>query len=607
MFEAMDIAHWLARTDHGNNPEAVADAAASAAPFDFDIADAAHVASVDALLTLRAVLGEAVGGVSRDELLRRAVEVDPGDECLTTEVSATPLDWAEWADQLADAAYSPLQASRLIERRHVATTSAAGSAGPLTDDAEALLRTLARALKIDGLAEIVLSGTVSPSLAARLASDCGEEVDVVATAAHTDRGIRRRLLCEGRYLASASTGRNQARLFIARLPSIDASTVTGILHAADELALGMRDHDRAILLAPAAVLVDPVEPAHAMVRTDVLRSGRVRALVRLPAGLITSAPRVALALWVLGRETGEVAIADRFTAVADLTDATLTAASSADLTSDVLAAMGSARDVKAHAFRFARLARTTSLLASSGALVGRPPASPMRARSVQDLPALLDRTLAELGEDAPHQHPTSAPGGPVGPARVEDLIAARHLSVLRGARLAPDDFAESGLVVVGGDELDGASRVGDRRVDQLTFAARHPSARLTLAGDIIFQTTPTAKAWVDPDGSKVVAYPARVLRINRSDPAGLVPELIAADISHSLAGPSAWRRWTLRRVAPRAAAPLREALSDIAIRRAALDRRIQSLDTYAELLTDAVAAGVVSVPFPDAVVASNTQ
>ena len=62
LFDAMSIAQWLARTDHGNNPDAVADAAASATPTGFDVADASHVAAVDALLALRAVSGEPVGG-----------------------------------------------------------------------------------------------------------------------------------------------------------------------------------------------------------------------------------------------------------------------------------------------------------------------------------------------------------------------------------------------------------------------------------------------------------------------------------------------------------------------------------------------------------------
>src|SRR5690606_4758273 len=55
LFEADSVAHWLARTRHGNNSSVLADAAASAAPADFDIANADHLARIDALLTAHAL------------------------------------------------------------------------------------------------------------------------------------------------------------------------------------------------------------------------------------------------------------------------------------------------------------------------------------------------------------------------------------------------------------------------------------------------------------------------------------------------------------------------------------------------------------------------
>src|SRR5690606_28985137 len=118
------------------------------------------------------------------------------------------------------------------------------------------------------------------------------------------------------------------------------------------------------------------------------------------------------------------------------------------------------------------------------------------------------------------------------------------------------------------------------RVDQLAFAANHPSAPLTRPGDVIFRTGPTAAARVDHEGSKVVAYPARVLRVSASDPGGLVPEIIAADIAAAANGPGAWKRWMLRRVAPHTIAPLRQALHDIAAARSDLEARAARLDRY---------------------------
>lgn len=595
LFDVMSVAQWLARTEHGNNPDAVADAAASAAPADFDFADASHVAAVDALLALRAASGERVGGLTIDELERRAVVADPDDSCLVTEVSTANKTWVEWADLLADAAYSPMQASQLLERRQRATTSSAGSSGPLTADAEALLVALTEALTVDRQAELVVSAGITPSLVSELVSQVNDDVEVVVSSLPEGRGIRRRLLCDGLVLPTRHSLPDAPRLYIERLPSGSVRSTSEMLQTVDELVLGMRDHDRAIVMAPAAVLVESIAPADGLARTDVLRSGRVRAIVKLPAGLVTAAPREALAFWVLGRETGDVPVADRFTAVADLTDAALTQASRADLTSDVLAAMGSALDVRAHAFRFTRLVRTTSLLASRGALVLGVSAPAIDRRSTRDLPALLDQALIDLGEDAPQPAPTAEPGPTVPSARVEELIAEGHLRLLPGTRVASHEFSRSGLLVVGAEDLDDPAGIGDRRIDPLVFAAGHPSARLTVAGDVVFRTAPTAKAWVDPDGSKVVAYPARVMRIDGADPGGLVPDLVAADIDHSTGGPAAWRRWRLRRVAPRVAEPLRATLAHLATRRGALARRIKALDTYADLLTAGVVSGVATL------------
>ena len=313
--------------------------------------------------------------------------------------------------------------------------------------------------------------------------------------------------------------------------------------------------------------------------------------MKLPVGLIAAAPREALALWVLGREAGDVPVVDRFTAVADLTDGALTRASRTDLTSDVLAAMGHTLEVRSHAFRFARLVRTTSLLASRGTLVSAAPAP--AAPSTPDLPALLDQAFVALGEDAPVAAASVGRGLAVSTAPVRELIAERHLRLLPGTRVASDEVSGTGLIVVSAEDLDNPARIGDRRIEPLVFAAGHPSARLTVAGDVVFRTAPNAKAWVDPDGSKIVVYPARVLRIDAADPGGLVPELVAADIDHAIGGPAAWHRWRLRRVAPQVTKPLREALLELAIRRQTLASRIAALDSYGELLSIGVVSGAV--------------
>ncbi|WP_243063329.1 hypothetical protein [Humibacter sp. RRB41] len=595
----MSVAQWLVRTEHGNNGDVVADAAASAAPSEFDFSNTSHIAAVDALLALRAASGKPVGELTARELREAAVAADPEDSCLVAEIGPVQDAWGEWADLLADAAYSPAGASELLERRHKATTPSAGSAGPLSAEAEALVVALVHALAVDRPASLVVNDGLAPSLASELVGQLNDDVEVVASSQPEGRRIRRRLLCAGLISPIEHIVSGGPRLSVERLPLSGATSASEILQAVDELALGMKDQDRAIVVAPATVLAGPLATDANLARTDVLRTGRVRAIVKLPAGLVVSSPREHLALWVLGRETGHVAVADRVTAVAGLTDNALTEASRSDLINDVLAALGSVQGMRSHAFRFARLVRTSSLIASRGPLVpdtGAPRAQRLPAR---DLPALLDQAHLSLGEDAPAAEPVPASTPALTRTGAEELITGRHLRVISGTRLSADEVTESGLVVVGVDDLDDPSRIGQRRLEPLAFAGKHPSTHLTVAGDVVFRTSPTAKAWVDPDGSKVVAYPARVLRISAADPGGLVPEIIAADINRSAGGPASWRRWQLRRVPPILTAPLRTALVDLAARRESLLRRTRALDSYTELLTDAVVAGVVAFPHTD--------
>lgn len=599
-FDALSVAQWLTRTDHGNNPDAIADAATTASPADFDIADASDVARIDALLTVNAVADEPLAALDQTALHRIAQASDPDDSCLVAETTAANPSWMEWAHVLADAAYSPLAASRILERRHTATRAAQGSAGPLSAQIERLLgdlaRGLARGLAASSNPEVVVNAGILPTLASELAARIGDDTELIAPADAAGRAVRRRRLLEGLPVAPDRSG-VASTLLVTRLPAGDARLATEMLRVIDDLVLEMRDADRAIVVAPASVLTERLSSADVGARADVMRSGRVRAIVKLPAGLVTSAPREALALWVLGRETGDVPISDRFTAVADLTAERLTAATRADLTSDVLAAMGSAIDVRGHAFRFARLVRTASLLASRGGLIPQSPRA--AATSVRDLPALLDQARERAGVDVVDAAPATSPAARVHSSRVDALVASGHLRVLPGVRMAPDEDAESGLVAITAESLDHPTSIGARRIDPMVFASRHPTARLTAPGDIVFRTAPTPAAWVDPDGSKVVAYPARIMRINAADPGGLVPELIAADVATATGGPGSWRRWTLRRVAPSATAPLRRALADIAATRQELQTRITDLDHYADTLTAAVVAGAVTLTTSD--------
>ncbi|MGW9167354.1 hypothetical protein [Agromyces sp. NPDC055658] len=620
VFDAAQVAEWLSRTEHGNNPEARADAAAEAVPPGFAFTDEPAVAELEALIALYAHRGT-LDDLTSEDLLHAAIEADPSDGSLRTELAAHAgrgAPWLDYAERLIDAAYSPAAALELVGRRRAASLSTTGSAGPLTADAIALVVAATQALIADATADVTVTlDAHDVELALAVATAVGDETDLALPTDADARRARRRLVAAGHFLVDAKDATSSRAVVVARVPAAGTDDIATVLRAIDEVALSLREHDAAIVIGPSRALVDSLHPADELLRDDALRSGRVRGIARLTTGLVETAPRESLALWVLGAPMGEVAIADRFTVVADLIDAPLTPATRADLVSDLVASMGGRREVLAHAFRFAQFVQTRNLLARAGSLVVAKTATRQVQSNPADLPVLIDAAADAVAADlAPFAIGARAPSPPPAPTSVADLVRDGHLRVISGTRLTSDLHGSEGLVVVSASDLDDPAVIGDIRVDQFAFAKEHPSAGLTRPGDVIFRTGPTAAAWVDVDGSKVVAYPARVLRITAADPGGLIPELVATDIVGQPAGPGAWKRWMLRRVAPQAAAPLRGALADIAAQSEALRNRAARLDRYAELLAAGVVAGAVTLepePRPNestdttAAVAASTQ
>ena len=603
LFDAREVGEWLDRTGHGNNPSAAADAAASAAPASLDWAVPAHAAELEALVVLSRFAG-GIADMAPEALLEVAREADPADEMLLSEISqhlARNVSWSHFTDELIDAAYSPAGALKVIRSRRTTAQATDGSAGPLAADAWELVVDAAATLAHRGhLERVVIDRGIDEEAALRIAGQLGDEPAVTLSAASAARTIRRWFTAADMWLDTDTDAAPDRAMRVARVPVTPGDTVMQMLTDAESVALSLGDGDAAIVIGPARALIEALPSAARRVRDDVLRSGRLRAAVRLPPGLVTSATRDALALWVLAPPVGDVPLDARFTAVADLIDMQLTDAARHDLVTDIIAGMGSAADVRARTFRFARLARTASLLARSGSLVtARSTPKPTHA-SPAALAAHVDAAALAAARDLPAGIRTaSEQRAAVLPAALPDLVTAGHLRLIQGTRVSGIETGVSGLIVVTADDLDRPALIGTRRVDQLTFARTHPSAQLTRPGDVIFRTGPTPTAWVDTEGSKVVAYPARVLRITAADPGGLVPEVVAADIPTQPAGPGAWKRWMLRRVAPPSIRPLRSALAELDAARTELERRIAALDQYADTLTAAVAAGAVTLTDPN--------
>lgn len=627
-FDALQVARWLEGTQHGNNSDAAAEVALYARPA-LVPSDERWPSRVLALLALRAVHGSSVASLGFDDLLDLADEVDPDDECLYREVEALGENarrTAAYIDELVDAAFGAPNAFEHFMA--VSNRSAASEAARLvlTDDAAAIVSEVAIELALtnsdaDPAAPRFIDPTGSCAdrmvdIAVRL-TDLAEPL--IVTADHETeaaRMLRRRLLAHGvprGALAVRDDGDFEfegAATHVAHYPTSDghAADPVSILSAVDQIAVQMDDAQRAVVLAPARVLVDGGLDAEASaLRSSLLRTGRVRAIVRLPDSLLVAAPRQHLALWVLGTAHESVPIAERWTMLADLSERRLTDAVRADLVGDLAASMGDRAAVSAHPFTFTRLTRTSRVLARTGSLLDMgagvrhaPDAAPADAA----ISARLDGLLAELGEAAPATaqlaRPATAPTR-LAPTPLGELIRERHVRYLPGTRLLDDDVAsqaEAGFTVIGPDEVTGARAPGSRTIDRLLLAMRYPSARLTEPGDVVFVTSPRPAAWVDRDGSSVVAAPGRVLRVNAADHAGVLSDVLAADISRRPSDSRAWRTWSVRRVAIDEREPVARALTDLRGKRAAARNQIERLDRLESLIVAGVTAGTLTLTEP---------
>lgn len=605
LFDADEVANWLVDTAHGNNPDARADAALHAVSGEVDPGGPEQLNRIASLIVLRTLHGERLADITPEAVPELAGDLDPEDLMIRSELTGAgvPAGLASYADTLVDAEYTAAGAlDRLLNRR---ARSRDGARGPLAVEATALVSATALALAEDagdGSATFTDPTGVSDDLAASIAIAARDSVDVSFVVPSGTEGsarmLRRRLALHGVPMATpADDGGGDRAVHVARFPLGPGETSSETLDAIDELALGMTDEQRAVVLAPAAILTDPLPDRAARgIRADLLRTGRVRGVVRLPRGLVASAPRQALALWVLGREHGDVPIDERYTVVADLTDTALTSAARGDIVTDLVASLGTAHIVRAHAFRFARFVTTASLLARDGSLVAaaRTPDVAGSTTASRDIPAMIDELLGALGDAAPIDAASVTPVREHrrGTATIGTLLDEREMRLLPGIRLSPDDIRTApGFGIVGAEELAGTAT--DRTIDRLVFAATYPRASLTLPGDVVFCTAPRPRAWVDAEGSHVVAYPARVLR--PAPASGLVPEVIAADFQAQPQTRRDWRRWTVRRLAPEQARPLRDALTEISDSRADLLRRVADLERLGALLIDGVTSGTTAV------------
>lgn len=652
VFSAGEVATWLTNTRRGNNPDAIADAAAHASLGYASADDESTFSAVTALLALRTSSGRPFVAMSAADLLDLADEHDPDDAFLYSELESAGsalADLATYVNALVEAAFGEGPAiERMMSDRFRRDLRSLGDTA-LGDTALTLVAEIATALRAGQPTDsVIVDSTGSASdviLAIHRVESARGDITVSTPDDNTDasRLLRRRLFVHGitrEALAVQPSGAfavQGAALHTAQLPPSHQPAMTPgeMLSAIDQIVLQMTDEQLAVVIAPAGVLTDAgltreIDEA----RSTLLRSGRVRAVVRLPAGLLVHKPLQPQALWVLGATHAQVSLAERWTLVADLTETPLTPAAIDDLVSDLVASLGDRSSVRAHAFRYARLVLTRTLLASRDSLVAGARGATTPAASAAQVALRVDELLAVLTGNAPARTksttytpadvsalarlvihpvpPADEPADATVAATVAQLLADGHVRYIPGNRLAADDLdleptgrSATSIRVIGPAELLGRAPVGGRRIDRLRFAAAYPAGRITEPGDVIFCTSPHPAALVDDEGTSVVVFPARILRINVAEPGGLVAAVTAADINALPPRDKRWRRWPLRQASPDERGALAVALASVRSEQRRAQQRLAQLEELTALLMSGVTAGSLTLaagpasPAPD--------
>lgn len=623
-FDAEQVVSWLEQTGRGNNDDARADVAAFASLAGISsLGDEARLDGLTALLALKAVTGAQLGGLGSDALVDLADDADPDDSFLLREVTALGQDrgaLAIHADNLADADFSTAGAFEHLMRDRFRRYLPGHARVALRDDARALVAQVARALAVEAGIRPALFVDPTNGGSDLLVTTVGlyddESAPSVMTSdqdAPASRLARRRLRVHDIHREDLPIDHDGVfelstpAVLLAQLPAAGwpSMSTEAMLTAIDNLAAQMDDQQRAVVIAPASVLSDPLrDPNCQKLRDAVLRLGRVRAVVRLPKGLVTSRPRQQLTMWVLGPAYAHVPAQERWMMLADLANVPLSADVVDDLVTDLVASIGDEAMVRAHAFRFTRLVRNRILLAGRGNLVEV--ASRVERAHTGSAAELVLRIAVLNSQLQQSRHFGQIEVDVEANPEFDNLTTAEHITVatalaagslrvIPGNRLPEADLHQgSGAPVIGTAELTGASPMGARQVDRLRFGATD-AGRYTEPGDVVFCTSPRVAATVDGHGGSVVVAPARALRVNSQKPRGLLPHVVVADINGVVAQAKQWRLWRLRRAPAEQRAPLRQTLRAIDAQRVAALERVSQLDELAALVTAAVTDTILTI------------
>ncbi|WP_353649383.1 hypothetical protein ABLG96_21735 [Nakamurella sp. A5-74] len=609
-FAAADVADWLTATGRGNNADAAREVLLHSDIHLIDGPDREPLQALLSLLALQAQCGELPDDI--DDLLDLADQYDPDDDLLYSELTrceALLPQLLPLAGALSEAAYGSAGAARAVGDRRARTLSAAREPA-LTETGARVLRALTAALVRRRPGAVVCDAT---GAASALLPDLDEEVAIGAIGGPTGpvaRAARRELVTQG------VTWRNDVAptVTLLGLPSAEAPAATSaaLLQAITDHRATCPPETVTLVWGPAAALTDSItrddrgrtddDERCDGLRRRLLSSGKVRAIVRLPAGLRLPRSRERLALWCFGPT--EEANEPR-TVTADLADRAFDEVVLSGLVSDVLAGLDGSRGLRARQLEVCQIRTKSWLGAAKKSLV--PPAR--RSERAHPTVVLLDRydkaVAALTGSVAdPPLVPTvqvrTTPYSPLA-ATMSQLISERALGYRAGLRMTQAvDTDDGGVPVL--DARSGAEPVAT--LDRFDLNLTYPQLQYTDPGDVVFCTSGRPRAFVDRKGGAVVRHPSRVLR---STDVRLIPASLAAAINAREPGETAWRTWSIPLIDHLTAPSVRSGLAALDDERRRLAVQLAAVADAEQALLDLAAGGAVDIDSPVPVERSSTS
>lgn len=642
LFDAARIVDWLVETGRAERSVIEGDLRVhTLARLGARLPSSTLIPALTALICLRHLSGDeplddATPGLMA-RLREQADETDPGDELLASEIRGLRASWLPAAaDELVEAAWSTQGAFERIMQVRDRLGAADMSSGRLDPVLESLVAGLADArarADRDGEVRLVDPYAGVGDLLAAVSGTLRDDQFLHVTACCADppaaRLTRRRLAVrdvpevEYEVRTDPDGCLDEATIVVTQLPYRPAEERSAALslNALNDLLLSLPRTATAIVVAPADTTgaLDPTGDA-GVLRGELLTSGSVKAVIRLPGGLIPYRPGYEVALWVL---TADYAVGERgMVLLADVSDRTLTSELVDSLVTDVLAWRDEQFDPDAHPRVHTVATPVRALVASPRPLIPRYLPSEDELR--WDVPERVARTLElervvwEARPDAPRLNsdlsavPMPRPPRTATIAELSGSGRPKELSLRKGTRLpaglvrsaSSTVNATNSYPVFGPAEVLSESEPGCRRVDRIEFEKSCPGARHSKPGDVIITTTPRPAAAVDHDGHSVVEFPARILRIEEEGGKHFTPRVLAALLDRAGRADGAIRpaqrlqELALPLLSPSELKRLDRLLADLNDRRNRARREIAALDELRRIAATGLADGTLTLADP---------